>query len=97
MNHNDYFELVDDNENHKIIFFTNRGAPTISLCSIDYVIIERDAVELDKVVGKISDTGLRTLLEWIIRIEWTEGCVIVEKEIAKRGLHSESSGDRFEL
>lgn len=98
MNHDEYFAIDDANEDtHQLIFVSNLGAPVINRSNTDWVVINRNATELDKLVKTMSDTGLRTLLEWIIRIEWTEGCLIVERKIAERGLNSDSAKDRFEL
>jgi hypothetical protein len=98
MNHDDYFAIDDANEDtHQLIFVSNLGAPVINRSNTDWVVINRNAIELDKLVKTMSDTGLRTFLEWIIRIEWTEGCLIVEREISERRLNSDSVDNRFDL
>lgn len=98
MNHDDYFAIDDVNEDtRQLIFVSNLGAPVVNRSNTDWVVINRNAAELDELVKTMSDTGLRTLLEWIIRIDWTEGCLIVEKEIAERGLNSDSVDNRFDL
>lgn len=80
-----------------IIFFDRKGNPVVNNDCTTYSIIKRNAKMLSESIKSLPDDRIRLLLEWTIHIDWGEGNIILQREIAKRGLHSESSGDRFEL
>lgn len=80
-----------------IILFNRAGNPVVNNDATTYSIIQRDAEMLAEITKTLPDDKIRLLLEWTTRIEWVEGGIILEKEIAERGLNSGSVENRFEL
>lgn len=80
-----------------IILFNRAGNPVVNNDATTYSIIQRNAEMLAEVAKSLPDDKMRLLLEWTTRIEWGEGSVILQQEIAKRGLNSGSVTDRFNL
>lgn len=57
----------------------------------------KDSKTFEEWIKYLPNNSLRTYLEWTTRVEWTEGALILEREIAMRELNSENPRDRFSL
>lgn len=52
---------------------------------------------LEEAVTELSDLELRTFMHGCIEYEDTQGTLICEQEISRRGMHIEDNTKRFEL
>lgn len=57
----------------------------------------KDSETFERWIRYLPDNSLRTYMEWTTRAEWAEGTLILEREIAKRGLNSKNTSNRFSL
>jgi hypothetical protein len=61
------------------------------------LIRRKEAAGFEYELEQYDDTSVYNALNACIAEEWGEGVVIVEQEIARRGLHIEDNEGRFEL
>lgn len=57
----------------------------------------RNGMKFKQEVEMTIDNHVKALLKYCIMIEWNEGIIICEREIARRGLHVEDNEERFDL
>lgn len=56
------------------------------------------AGDFDAELKKLDVSGLRDLIDYLSHTgSWNEGVLLCEAEIARRGLHNDDVGKRFEL